>query len=103
MGVMRNAADWASAAFQMTPKSFHTGFRALLVQVGFHQDEALEFTSHAMRRGVAADVLGTHGLQAMLDYGDWGTQRSASHYATFDEMDQHALGTMAAELSEDDA
>ena len=75
----------------------------LLRETGIPEADIGGYTSHSLRRGAAIDILEQHGLQAMLAYGDWATPQSASHYATFDEMDRHAVGLMAVDLSDEDA
>ncbi len=49
------------------------------------------------------DILEQRGLEAMMDYGQWAIPQSASHYAARDEMDRHAMGRLAADLSDDEA
>ena len=88
--------------FDMSPATFHAEFRDLLRKVGVPASEAEQYTSHALRRGVAVDILEQHGLQAMLAYGDWKSVTSASHYASLDEMDRFVVGAMAADASDDD-
>ena len=92
----------ADRLFAMSSVEFHSRFRALLAAAGVPADLCVQYTSHAFRRGVAADVLERHGLQAMLAVGQWQSPRSASHYASWDEMDRHAVGTLVAEASDDD-
>ena len=46
---------------------------------------AASSASHCFRRGAAADVLEEHGLQAMLDFGQWSSPQAAEPYATSDD------------------
>ena len=92
----------SEALFDVSPTRFRMEFHALLKEVGVPETDIPGYTSHSLRRGAAVDILEQHGLQAMLAHGDWASPQAASHYATFDEMDRHALGRLAADLSEDD-
>ena len=38
----------------------------------------------------------------MLQYGQWQSVRSASRYASWDEMEKQMVGTLTAEVSDDD-
>ena len=58
------------------------------------------FTTHCFRRGSAVDVLESHGLQAMLAFGQWRSPQAATPYATAGE--QTAVGLALAEASGDD-
>ena len=88
--------------FDISPIRFRAEFHLLLKETGVPETDIPSFTSHSLRRGAAVDILEQHGLHAMLPYGDWATPQAASHYATFDEIDQHAVGQLAADLSDDD-
>ena len=59
------------------------------------------WTSHAMRRGMALDVLEEHGFKAMLRAGDWNSA-GAFAYASREHVEQRLVGEMFANLSEDD-
>ena len=86
----------------MSSTFFHKQFHELLLETGVPGDEASQYTSHSLRQGVAADILERHGLQAMLEYGQWATPQAASHYTSWDEIDRQTLGQIAADLSEDE-
>ena len=88
--------------FEWTSSEFHRALHSLLEKAGMDPDEAKSFTSHAFRRGSAADVLASHGLAAMLQHGEWSSVRCATSYASRDEMDRKGMADWVAELSEDD-
>ena len=88
--------------FAMTSAFFQARLRALLAAIGVPREVCAQYTSHAFRRSVAADILESQGLPAMLQYGQWQSVRSAMHYASSDEMDRQAVGNLTAEASEDD-
>ena len=59
------------------------------------------WTSHAMRRGMALDVLEEHGFRAMLRAGDWNSS-GAFAYASREHVEQRLVGQMFANFSDDD-
>ena len=66
---------------------------------------ALDWTSHAFRRGSAVDILETQGVQAMMRHGEWGSEKAAHAYASLDEItSQHprTACTVMPDLSDDD-
>ena len=55
--------------------------------------------------GLPVDILEADGVRAMLRHGEWASERAASSYATFDEMDSARLQAACAvviDLSDDD-
>ena len=95
--------------FPMSVAAYTSGLRRLLAQAGVPSAELASWTSHCARRGSAADVLAAEGplpkalvgsrvggarrggLANMLAHGEWASKASASHYASLDEMNQHAM------------
>ena len=68
-------------------------------------DYVRDWTSHAFRRGGAVDILQTKGMEEMLQFGEWASVRSASSYATPDEISSQVLRMASAaiiDLSEDE-
>ena len=95
-------ATSAARLFPITSAQFHLRFQVLLRAAGVPPDVCPQYTSHAFRRGVGVDILERQGLPAMLAYGQWQTPRSAASYATWDEMDRQAIGTLTADASDED-
>ena len=58
------------------------------------------WTSHAMRRGLAFDVLEQHGIAAMLQAGDWNSA-GAFAYASREHVEQKLFGQLFAHFSDD--
>ena len=58
------------------------------------------FTSHCFRRGAAVDILESHGLSAMLRFGQWSSPQAATPYASADE--QAAMDLALADHSDED-
>ena len=81
---------------------FTEKLRALLAEAGVPAAELPLYSSHAFRRGSAADILHAHGLNAMLHHGEWNSMQTAMHYVSKDEVDRSALGAAVAEMSDDD-
>ena len=104
--------------FPMSAEQYTRDLRKLLGLAGVPEDELNLWTTHCARRGSAADVLaaegpipvalgglnarGTSGLTGMLAHGQWCSKSSASHYASKDEMDSHALAHGIINDSESD-
>ena len=63
--------------------------------------DASVYTSHCFRRGVGVDVLETHRLKAMLEFGHWSTPRSAEPYASADEHTAQAVGCTLVDFSDE--
>ena len=77
------------------------GVVGLLRDLGVPQLE--RYTTHCFRRGAGVDVLESHGLQAMLSFGQWRSPQAAEPYASADEQTARALGHAIADCSDDDA
>lgn len=96
--------------FPISVATYTAGLQRLLAAAGVPATELPEWTSHCARRGSAADVLASEGpltaalgakgakgwpkhqgLARMLEHGEWASKAAASHYASTDEMDRHAL------------
>ena len=111
----------ADKFFPFSVHHYTQGLRQLLAAAGVAGGELHLWTSHCARRGSGADVLaaegplpialggghrrrcrGSSGLVGMLAHGEWSTKFSASHYATLDEMDRHALAQAIALASDSD-
>ena len=77
------------------------GVVGLLKELGVPHAE--RYTSHCFRRGAGVDVLESHGLQAMLTFGQWSSPHSGEPYASADEQAARALGHAITDGSDDDA
>ena len=80
--------------------SYMRGVISLLRDIGV--PDANDTTSHCFRRGAGVDILESHGLRAMLRFGQWRSPQSASAYASLDEQAATGLGRLCADLSDDD-
>ena len=83
----------------MTGADFNRRFRILHTELGSETTQG--WTSHAMRRGMALDVLERHGFRAMLKAGDWSSA-GAFAYASKEDVEQRLVGQMFAHHSDDD-
>jgi hypothetical protein len=87
-------------SFSFSGAHFNNKFQQLHQELG--SPDLPGWTSHAMRRGMALDVLEQHGLGAMLRAGDWHST-GAFAYASRDVVEQRLVGQMFAHCSDDDA
>ena len=78
--------------------------QALREETGMSFNDSQLWTSHASRRGGAADILhgqgvpGRRGLKDMLEDGDWSSARAAGPYTPRDEIEEVAMGELLIEL-----
>lgn len=86
-------------SFTMTGADFNRHFQTLHRELS--AGDARGWTSHAMRRGMALDVLEEHGFGAMLRAGDWNST-GAFAYASREHVEQRLVGQMFANFSDDD-
>lgn len=56
------------------------------------------WTTHVFRRGGAIDVLEAKGIKAMLEHGEWASERSSYSYARLDEIDTMRLRQVCESL-----
>ena len=90
----------ADKSFNITGAQFNAMFQQLHRELGTVNVRA--WTSHAMRRGMALDVLENHGFAAMLKAGDWKSG-GAFAYASQETVEQRLVGQMFAMHSDDDS
>ena len=90
----------ASESFVLTGARFNQAFQQLHTELG--STDVQGWTSHAMRRGMALDVLDDQGFGAMLKAGDWHGG-GAFAYASRDKVEQRLIGEMFAFHSDDEA
>ena len=107
--------------FPLSIQTYTEGMRRMLAKAGNPGEELRLWSSHCARRGSGADVLagegplpvalggepcclgrGARGLSGMLLHGEWASKHSASHYASLDEMDRHAIATAIVLASDSD-
>ena len=86
-------------SFSLSGAEFNRRFQQLHEELG--SPDVRGWTSHAMRRGMALDVLEQHGLGAMLRAGDWPSA-GVFAYASRDAVEQKLVGQMFAHYSDDD-
>ena len=86
-------------SFAMSGADFNRRFRILHAELGAETVQG--WTSHAMRRGMALDVLERRGFRAMLKAGDWNSA-GAFAYASKEDVEQRLVGEMFAHHSDDD-
>ena len=107
--------------FPFTVRDYTEGLRRLLAESGVPAGELHLWSSHCARRGSGADVLaaegplpvalggergrhsrGACGLSGMMAHGEWASKNSATHYASLDEIDRHAIATAIVLASDSD-
>ena len=90
----------ADKSFGISGAEFNNKFQQLHRELGSANVKG--WTSHAMRRGMALDVLENHGFAARLKAGDWKSG-GAFAYASQETVEQRLVGQMFAMHSDDDA
>ena len=87
-------------SFVLAGAGFNRAFQELHAELG--SADIPGWTSHAMRRGMALDVLEEQGFGAMLKAGDWHSS-GVFAYASRDKVEQRLIGEMFAYQSDDEA
>ena len=89
----------AGRSFALAGARFNRMFQQLHSEMG--EADVRGWTSHAMRRVMALDVMEEHGLGAMQRAGDWNSA-GAFAYASKEKVEQRLVGEMFAHYSDDD-
>ena len=89
----------APKSFAATDSGFNQDFQSLHRELGC--SDVRGWSSHAMRRGMALDILEEHGFKAMLRAGDWNSSGTFA-YASREHVEQRLVAQMFANFGDDD-